>query len=203
MLISRACLIDLGSLKLPAADCQFSIVDFQFLIFIMNSYVIKIFLYELEPQIWRRFVVPDSFTFAEIHQVIQKVMGWNDEQSHQFRHGKGHHLKEVIADTRDQVGPGDNFTDENDITLAEFVGRRRVPIRLMYRYDFFDEWTHEVVIEEKRAEEETLQVLDGERACPPEDCGGAFGYKECIEGYAEWMDDDYDPEAFDVNSVKL
>jgi hypothetical protein len=73
----------------------------------------------------------------------------------------------------------------------------------MYRYDFFDDWTHELVIEEKKEGENTLKMLGGERACPPEDCGGSFGYKECLAGYAEWMDDDYDPEAFDPKSVKL
>ena len=169
----------------------------------MSSYIIKIFLYEVEPMIWRRFCVPGNVSFAELHQIIQKVMGWNDEQAHQFRHGKGRHLKEVISNTKEQVGLGDNLTDENAITLAEFVGRRKLPVRMMYRYDFFDEWTHEVVIEEKREDDNGLQLLDGERACPPEDCGGPFGYKECMEGLAEWMDDDYDPEDFNVKSVSL
>lgn len=169
----------------------------------MSSYTIKVFLYEVEPQIWRRFSVPGTYTFAQFHRVIQKAMGWNDEQDHQFRHGKGRHLKEVISNTREQVGPGDDFTDEAEITVAEFVGRRRLPIRLMYRYDFFDDWTHELVIEEESDEGNTPMMLAGERACPPEDCGGPFGYRECMEGLAEWMDDNYDPEAFDADSVKL
>ena len=169
----------------------------------MTAYTIKIFLYEVEPLIWRRFLVPETVTFAELHTIIQKAMGWNDEQAHQFRHGKGRHLGNVIADTREEVGPQDEFTDENDITLAEFVGRRRLPIRLMYRYDFFDSWTHELVIEEKTEDGDVAKMLGGERACPPEDCGGPFGYKECLEGFAEWMDDDYDPEAFDPESVEL
>jgi len=169
----------------------------------MNSYVIKVFLYEVEPLIWRQFSISGTATFKELHQVIQKAMGWNDEQAHQFRHGKGKSLTSVISDTQEQVAPGDKFEDENDITVAEFVGRRRLPIRLMYRYDFFDDWTHELVFEEKNEDESTLKMLGGERACPPEDCGGSFGYKECLEGFAEWMDDDYDPEAFDVKSIKL
>jgi len=169
----------------------------------MSSYTLKVFLYEVEPQIWRRFSVPEAYTFAQLHQVIQKAMGWNDEQAHQFRHGKGKHLGEVISNTDEQVGPGDNLTGENDITVAEFVGRRRLPIRLMYRYDFFDEWTHELVIEKKTEDGDAPRMLEGERACPPEDCGGPFGYKECMEGFAEWLDDDYDPEAFDVSAVKL
>lgn len=169
----------------------------------MSSYVIKVFLYEVEPLIWRRFSIPASATFADLHRTIQKAMGWNDEQAHQFRHGKGKSLTSVIADTREQVAPGDKFQDEKEITIADFVGRRRLPLRLMYRYDFFDDWTHELVIEEKDDSGDVLKMLGGERACPPEDCGGSFGYKECMEGYAEWMDDDYDPEAFDPGKVKL
>ena len=169
----------------------------------MSSYIIKIFLYEVEPLIWRRFCVPGNMNFAEFHQIIQKVMGWNDEQAHQFRHGKGRHLSEVISNTGEQVGPGDNLTDEKDITVAEFVGRRKLPIRLMYRYDFFDEWTHELVIEEKTEDGDAPKMLGGDRACPPEDCGGPFGYRECMEGLADWLDDDYDPEVFDTESVEL
>lgn len=169
----------------------------------MSAYVIKIFLYEIEPLIWRRLSVPGSVTFAEFHSILQRAMGWNDEQAHQFRYGKGRHLSNVIANSQEEVGPQDNFTNEGEITLAEFVGRRRVPIRLMYRYDFFDSWTHEIVIEDKTESEGELKMLEGERACPPEDCGGSFGYKECLEGFSEWMDDDYDPEFFDAKSIAL
>ncbi|MBK1854185.1 plasmid pRiA4b ORF-3 family protein [Verrucomicrobiaceae bacterium 5K15] len=168
----------------------------------MDSYVIKIFLYEVEPLIWRRFTVPATATFAEFNEIIQKVMGWSGGQDHQFRHGKGRHLGSVISNTQEQVGPQDDFTDEKEVVLKDFVGRRRLSLRLMYRYDFFDEWTHEVVIEEK-SEADAPKVLEGERACPPEDCGGSFGYKECMGGFAEWMDDDFDPEAFDPESIKL
>ncbi|MBT8036419.1 MAG: plasmid pRiA4b ORF-3 family protein [Verrucomicrobiae bacterium] len=169
----------------------------------MSSYIIKVFLYEVDPLIWRRFSILDTATFADLHQVIQKVMGWNDEQAHQFRHGKGKSLTSVIADTQEQVAPGDTFQDETEVTLASMVGRRRLPLRLLYRYDFFDDWTHELVIEKKDDSADGLKVLGGERACPPEDCGGSFGYKECMEGFAEWMDDDYDPEAFDPENVEL
>lgn len=169
----------------------------------MNYYTLKIFLYEVEPQIWRRFSVSDETTFAELHDVIQKVMGWNDEQAHQFRYGKGRSLTNVIGNTQEQVAPGDDFEDEREVTLASFIGRKRLPIRLLYRYDFFDDWTHELVIEEKIVEGGELKLIEGERACPPEDCGGPFGYREALGGFAEWMDDDYDPELFDVSAVKL
>ena len=73
----------------------------------------------------------------------------------------------------------------------------------MYRYDFFDSWTHEVVIEKKTEDANAPRMLGGGRACPPEDCGGSFGYKECLGGFAEWMDDDYDPEMFESESIEL
>ena len=168
----------------------------------MDSFTIKIFLYEVEPLIWRRFTVPSTATFADFHHIIQKAMGWNDEQDHQFRWGKGKRLTNVIGNTEEQVSPQDDFQKESEITLGEFVGRRKMPLRMMYRYDFFDDWTHEIVIEE-RSDSESPEMLDGERACPPEDCGGSFGYKECMEGFAEWMDDDYDPEIFDHQAIKL
>lgn len=168
----------------------------------MDAFTVKIFLYEVEPQVWRRFTVPADATFAQLHRIVQKAMGWNDEQDHQFRHGKGRHLGSVISNTREQVGPRDEFTDESEVTVKDFVGRRRLPIRLMYRYDFFDEWTHELVIEGK-TEGDAPILLGGERACPPEDCGGPFGYKECMGGFAEWMDDDYDPEYFNKDEVEL
>ncbi|MGB0992371.1 MAG: plasmid pRiA4b ORF-3 family protein [Akkermansiaceae bacterium] len=169
----------------------------------MTSYTVKVFLYEIEPQVWRRFTVPGNYSFAQLHESIQKAMGWNDEQAHQFRHGKGKRLTDVISNTQEEVAPGDSFQDEKSITLSEFIGRKKLPMRMMYRYDFFDDWTHEVVIEEKLDTEDAPKMLGGERACPPEDCGGAFGYKECMEGFAEWLDDDYDPEAFDPTKVNL
>lgn len=170
----------------------------------MASYTVKVFLYEVEPLIWRRFIMPASATFAELHQVIQKVMGWNDEQSHQFRYGKGRALTEVISNnSKEQVAPGDTFHDEAKVVLSQFVGRKRFPFRMLYRYDFFDDWTHELVFEEKGEDEDAPRLLEGGRACPPEDCGGSFGYRECMGGFDEWMDDDYDPEVFDLSKVKL
>jgi len=170
----------------------------------MASYIIQVFLYEVEPLIWRRFSMPGTATFADLHEVIQKVMGWNGEQSHQFRYGKGRSLTSVISDSdKEQVAPGDTFQNEKEVMLSAFVGRRRLPLRLLYRYDYFDDWTHELVIEEKSEEDDGPKMLGGERACPPDDCGGSFGYRECLGGFDEWMDDDYDPEAFDPKDIKF
>lgn len=167
-----------------------------------TRYTIKVFLYEIEPLIWRRFSISGSSTFAGLHQAIQKSMGWEDKEIHEFRYGKGKNLTDVIATPDSEIVVAGKFDDENDLTLDDFMKRRRTPMRLLYRYDFIEDWVHEVVIESKEeGAEGKPEMIEGERACPPEDCGGAWGYKNALSGEVEWMDDEYDPERFDSSSV--
>ena len=170
-----------------------------------NRFVVKVFLYGIEPQIWRRFTIPGETTFAEFHRAIQRAMGWQDQHLHEFRHGKGKRLLDVIGPDHEDIPKGDNFQDENEVTLAAFVGRRHFPVRLLYRYDFDEEWVHEIVFEDRTDEGKGSKpiLLEGERACPPEDCGGAHGYMAALDGDLEWLDDEYDPKVFDPKKVKF
>ena len=54
--------------------------------------------------------------------------------------------------------------------------------------------------------------LGGERACPPEDCGGVYGYYKMLEAlqdsghesyadYVEWIGEDFNPDAFHVDAA--
>lgn len=170
----------------------------------VTRYTVKVFLYEIEPLIWRRFTIAGTSTFAALHSALQKAMGWEDKEIHEFRYGKGKNLTDVIATPDPEIVVEGKFTDEGDLTLDDFMKHRRAPTRLLYRYDFIEDWVHEVVIESKadgKAGKPTL--LEGERACPPEDCGGAWGYRNALEGEVEWMDDDYDPEKFDASAIKF
>ncbi|MGE9271078.1 MAG: plasmid pRiA4b ORF-3 family protein [Verrucomicrobiales bacterium] len=167
----------------------------------MNSVTVKVFLYQITPQIWRRFAVPADFTFAQLHDAIQAAMGWENKHPHEFRHGKGKRLVDVIGPVglEDQT-PGE-FQDEKQVTLAGFIGRRRLPIRMLYRYDFAEEWIHEIVFEKKGEEGLSPVMLGGERACPPEDFGGAFQYMQASAGEIAWDQPGFDPEAFRVEAV--
>jgi len=168
---------------------------------------IKIFLYEISPQIWRRFTVSGNATFAELHTLIQQSMGWDDKQQHEFRYGKGKKLTDVIGPKDDDIVVEGDFKEESKVILEDFLNRKKMPFRMLYRYDFLEDWVHEVVIEKKEEMDESTDVeaefLEGERACPPEDCGGAWGYMSAMEGDVEWMDDTYDPDAFDPDAVNL
>jgi hypothetical protein len=162
-------------------------------------YLIKVHLYGIEPAIWRRFSIPATATFQDLHDAVQRAMGWEDKHWHEFRHGKGKRLLDVIGPDHEAVQKGENFQEESTVTIKEFVGRRQYPLRFLYRYDFKDEWVHEIAIEKKTEEGEgDLPILlEGERACPPEDAGGTFGYLAAFNGDLMWLDDSYDPEHFD------
>lgn len=170
-----------------------------------TQYTLKVFLYEITPQIWRRFTISGGASFAELHRAIQLAMGWEDRQAHEFRYGTGKKLKNVIAKAGEDMVVEGKFNDENKLTIEQFISRKKLPLRMLYRYDFLEDWVHELVFE-KRDEREGgekvgAKLLDGERACPPEDCGGTWGYMSALEGDVEWMDDDYDPEVFDPKAV--
>lgn len=167
----------------------------------MHSITVKIFLYQITPQIWRRLAVPADFTFEQLHDAIQAAMGWENKHPHEFRHGKGKRLVDVIGPVglEDQT-PGE-FQDEKKVTIAEFIGRRRLPLRMLYRYDFAEEWIHELVFEKKDEEETVPVMLGGERACPPEDFGGAFQYMQASAGEIAWDQPGFDPEAFSMKAV--
>jgi len=167
----------------------------------MASITVKIFLYQITPQIWRRVSVPADFTFEQLNDALQAAMGWENKHPHEFRHGKGKRLVDVIGPVglEDQT-PGE-FQDEKKVTIAEFIGRRRLPIRILYRYDFAEEWIHELVFEKKTQDDDGPKMLGGERACPPEDFGGAFQYMQASAGEIAWGHPGFDPEAFEISAV--
>lgn len=173
-----------------------------------NRVVVKVFLYGIQPQIWRRFSIDVSATFLELNDAIQAAMGWDNKHPHEFRHGKGKRLVDVIGPVglEDQT-PGE-FQDETKHTISDFLGRRRLPVRILYRYDFADEWVHELVFEKKEAGPQAdklvgggPQMIDGGRNCPEEDSGGTFQYMQALHGDTTWMKPGYDPEAFDIKAV--
>lgn len=168
-------------------------------------FVIKVFLYGIEPEIWRRFSISGSATFSQFHRAIQRAMGWENRHLHEFRHGKGKRLNDVIAPDDPDVVKGENFQEESTVTLKKFIGRRQFPLRLLYRYDFSDDWIHEIVIEgrDDDGSGDRPILLGGERACPPEDSGGPIMFMDALNGDLEFLDDRYDPARFDPKKVKF
>jgi Plasmid pRiA4b ORF-3-like protein len=161
-----------------------------------------------KPAVWRRVLVPADVTLRDLHGVIQQAMGWDDYHMHVFSTGRqeygspdpglGHASDAKVPLTRVLTGSGD---------------------RLRYTYDFGDDWEHDIVVEETRAAvpgETYLSCVAGKGACPPEDCGGAWGYawlkeiladptREEYQDMLEWLGldagEDFDPDKFSVTGV--
>ena len=84
----------------------------------------------------------------------------------------------------------------------------------LYDYDMGDNWRHEITLlgTVENAPGENIACVGGKRACPPEDCGGVYGYYDLLEALAdpgheehesllEWVGGGFDPEAFDPEAV--
>jgi hypothetical protein len=143
-----------------------------------------------DPLVWRRVLVPEQFSFLRLHRVIQEAFGWEDYHLFQFS-PKGYGSYPLIHIPNAEF---DRFSfrkplDARKTKLAEIFSMPKQ--KLMYIYDFGDDWKHEIRLE-KMTEEKLLRAVlqDGKGACPPEDCGGAWGY----ENLKAILDDPKDPE---------
>ncbi|MFP4173663.1 MAG: plasmid pRiA4b ORF-3 family protein [Candidatus Hydrogenedentota bacterium] len=181
-------------------------------------YRFRVSLTDIEPEVWRIIDVPESYTFWDLHVAIQDAMGWVDYHLHAF----------------EPDSPGDSEDVPIGIPMEpmedEFVAGWTVPITRHfakpgdtagYVYDFGDGWRHEVEllsIEPRERGAKYPRCIDGERACPPEDCGGPGGYHRLLEILADPSDEEhenmvawlkghvkeywpYHPEEFDPASV--
>ena len=137
-------------------------------------YLMRITLQDVQPEIWRRFMVPGSITLDRLHDVLQVVMGWDDYHVHQFTIGRTCFMEHLDPDD-----PGRPL-DEAGYRLQDLV--RRKGRRFSYIYDFGDYWEHELTLEHSRFEPRGIHYpvwcLEGEGASPPEDVGGPEGFSE-------------------------
>jgi len=171
-----------------------------------KHYLLRIRLLGIEPEIWRRFVVPLDITLDRLHDVIQIVMGWTDSHLHEFTIGKKRYT-EYPESTEDGLECG-------KYCLGDLIKQKGRNFR--YLYDFGDSWEHELILEDNRYVYPELQsaveCLDGARACPPEDVGSISGYYEFCEAvkdpkheehesYLVWCGGEYDREKFSAGEV--
>ena len=162
---------------------------------------LKVTLRGIRPPIWRRLLMPGRMTLEDLHLAIQAAMGWEDAHLHVFdidgrSYGDPHSVDDVVAEKR--------------LTLSALV--KSGATRFAYSYDFGDDWEHSVVIERSLPPEDGRAYpacIAGKRNCPPEDCGGPWGYQHMLEALAdpahpdhdeqsEWVEEDFDPEDFSV-----
>ncbi len=157
------------------------------------------------PTIWRRLLVPGEIKLSKLHLIFQAAMGWDDYHLHYFEiDGKRYGIPDPEWEIDD--------IDEETVVLADLI---TVRTRFFYEYDFGDSWRHEVVVESHESVPLILKFatcIDGQHACPPEDCGGTLGYRDFLEAisdpdheqhadYVDWVGRPFDPEYFDLAVV--
>lgn len=174
-----------------------------------DVYGIKVTLLGTKPPIWRRLLVPASMTLAKLHDVLQTAMGWHDCHMHEFRAGERHFGRPDPED----ISMGMQVENERNIRLSSVL--RRPGAKLIYTYDFGDNWEHAIVLEKllPLLPDITSPIcIDGSLACPPDDCGGIPGFYDFLDALADpsheqhqemrdWIGGDFDPQAFSVEQV--
>jgi hypothetical protein len=169
---------------------------------------IKITLSGTKPPIWRRLEVPSGITLQKLHHGIQQAFGW-----------AGYHMWVFTAPTG-EYGISDPELGHRSAATKKLADvAPRVGDRIRYTYDFGDDWEHDIVVEDVLTAEPGVaypRCVTGRRACPPEDCGGTWGYDELLEILAdpghpehaerlEWLGlgsaDEFDPAEFSLDEV--
>src|SRR5215210_1758614 len=167
-------------------------------------YQLKITLRDVRPPIWRRVLVTDATTLHQLHWIVQAAMGWTNSHLHQFISDEEYY-SELMLEV-DDWGP--EVKNEKRVRLSALGLKPKR--KFTYEYDFGDSWRHEILVEKVFAPEAGArypQCVAGKRACPPEDCGGVWGYERFLEvikdeddpeheEMLEWAGGAFDPEAF-------
>jgi hypothetical protein len=172
----------------------------------VRVYQIKVTLEGIKPPVWRRLLVSSAISLENLHNVLQVAIGWTDSHLHLFEaQGISYGVPDPELDAATK--------NEARVTLGAILSREKDAMR--YEYDFGDGWSHKIVLEKMLASAEKVPVpscTGGARACPPEDCGGIWGYEEFLKAIRdpkhpehhemlEWIGGSFDPDHFDAEEI--
>ena len=170
-----------------------------------ECYQLKITLNHIKPVIWRRFIVDSNIKLPDLHKVIQTVMGWTNSHLHQF-------VKDKKFYSEPEEDSHSKYIDYRKIRLNQIVSNEKESF--LYEYDFGDGWEHKIILEKilKNHKQKYPTCVDGKRNCPPEDCGGPFGYENLLDALTnskhedhkemmEWIGGGFDTEYFDIEEI--
>jgi hypothetical protein len=168
-------------------------------------YQFKVTLLNIHPPIWRRIQVCEDVTLAQLHRVLQMVMGWEDCHLHEFRISGKIYAAPDLDDER-------KIIDVKRTRIHDVI--QQVGTEFKYVYDLGDYWEHSLQLEAiLQPTPDTLypRCIAGERNCPPEDVGGSGGYEDYLEAMADPEHEEhedmigwcgpFDPEALSVEKI--
>jgi Plasmid pRiA4b ORF-3-like protein len=167
-----------------------------------SIYNLTVTLLYMKPAVWRRLHVPGNTTLADLHVILQVAMGWYNCHLYEFTYREA-----TYGEPDPEEGWLDAVDDARRITLAKLLPAAGVSLR--YRYDFGDNWEHQIKVNgivPPSPGTHYPRCVAGKRACPPEDCGGPWGYGNLLDRLQQpdaAVHDRHrvDPDAFDLSEV--
>jgi hypothetical protein len=167
----------------------------------------------IEPRITRSLELPVGLNFAQLHEVLQAAFGWTDSHLHHFivgglTIGAPEFDEDALLDVRTFEASGIRLQD------LTFPREEDSTLRIIYEYDFGDDWRHELILRRVPREKSVKypRCSAGARSCPPEDVGGPSGYADFLEawedadheehkGMRQWVGRKFEPEHFDLEAA--
>ncbi len=146
---------------------------------------VKASLYGAKPPVWRRLEIPSAMTLDLVHMVMQAAFRWGGYHLHAF---------ETVCGEFGAPDASDDWserTDEATAALAQVAGAEGA--KVVYTYDFGDDWRHDIVVEKVVPAEPGVaypRCIGGRREGPPEDCGGIWAFNELQAGRDDTFDAD-------------
>jgi len=172
-------------------------------------YQLKILFCEIKPPIFRILQIKGNANLGKLHDYIQGAMGWTNSHLHEFKiKGQSYRAYEQMYEDIDEP----DMNDEKDYRINKLLQEGD---SFGYIYDFGDCWEHEIFVEKIIPPEDGVHYpicTYGERSCPPEDCGGPWGYEDFLlilkdpehedhEHYSEWVGEGFGPDKFDMEKT--
>jgi hypothetical protein len=156
---------------------------------------LRIKLMGMPVPVWRQILVDSAISFHCLHRCIQAAFGWEDYHLYCFPTGDSL-IQSFMEDDVGDIPHGMEAIDSMAIRLRDIMTGKGWSIQ--YEYDFGDGWKHDVkVIKVHEGSSDILrpELLGGRGACPPEDCGGAYGYIELIKALNDPRHPEHEPMA--------
>ncbi|MFD2200146.1 plasmid pRiA4b ORF-3 family protein [Shivajiella indica] len=152
---------------------------------------LKINLENMPFNIHRKVLVPTDIDMYELHLIIQVAMGW--ENCHLFQFGDKKKKPKIRVqhdiDEDDLSGHHSDSFEAEELSLMEFLNYTDGKT-FWYWYDFGDDWWHKISIQKVTKKEladfdDTPLCTEAAGLCPPEDCGGPWGFAQLAEAINE------------------
>ena len=171
---------------------------------------LRIGLANMPRPVLRRVDVPLSTALDDLHLIFQAAMGWENNHPYRFRTSDAVVYGEIESNRRAKgLWPAGKSTLAD---LCRGLNRNRT---FEYEYDFRDKWVHRVKLQavgESDSGQLYPRLLEAKRRCPPEDCGGPWGYARFLESLrvkgngkiatvsAQW-EEEFNPDLVDIAAL--